>query len=139
MRRQLQVFLGGRYRFSATVQKFGLKYTPEGIKACMLLFDVALHTGTAIVVSQHIWAEVSPDVAQFDPHGGDKIAFSATVKEYYKLNGLGLDRLDYNVGGLEDLDLVTRPYADSLAFSKYWGNVKQSHVFNCKDEAPCTA
>ena len=68
-------------------------------------------------------------MAEFDPHGGDKIAFSATVKEYYKLNGQGLDRLDYNIGGLENLDLVTRPYADSLAFSKYWANVKQSHVF----------
>ena len=61
MRRQLQLFLGGKYRFFATVGKFGLKYTPGGIKACMLLFDVALHTGTAIVVSQHIWAEVSPE------------------------------------------------------------------------------
>ena len=138
MRRQLQIFLGGKYRFAATVGKFGLRYTPEGIKACMLLFDVALHTGTVIVTAQHIWTEVSPNVAEFDPHRGDRICFEATVKEYYKLNSQGLDRLDYNAGGLENLDLVTRPYDDGLAFSEYWGNVKQSHLFNRVNEASCT-
>jgi hypothetical protein len=139
MRQQLQLFLGEKYRFAATVGKFGLRYTPEGIKACMLLFDVAMHTGTVIVVSQHIWTEISPHVAEFDPRRGDRISFDATVKEYYKLNSLGLDRLDYNAGGLENVDLVTRPYENGLPFSEYWGNVKQSHLFNRANEEPCTA
>ena len=104
----------------------------------MLLYDVAMHTGTVIVVSQHIWTEVSPHVAEFNPHRGDRICFDATVKEYYKLNSQGLDRLDYNAGGLENLDLVTRPYVDGLAFSEYWQNVKQSHLFK-ESEVPCTA
>jgi len=49
------------------------------------------------------------------------------------------DRFDYSIGGLENLDLVTRPYTDGLAFSKYWANVKQSHVFKREDEVLCTA
>ncbi len=140
MRRQLQLFLGGKYHFSATVGKFGLRYTPEGIKACMLLFDVGLHLNSeAVVMSQHCWTEVSSIVAGFNPHRGDKISFDATIKEYYKLNSLGLDRLDYNVGDLENIDLITRPCVDGLAFSEYWGNVKQSHLFNRENEVPCTA
>ena len=39
----------------------------------------------------------------------------------------------------ENLDLVTRLYADGLAFSKYWANVKQSHVFKRENEVLCTA
>jgi hypothetical protein len=139
MRRQLQLFLGGKYHFSATVGKFGLRYTPAGIRACMLLFDVGLHLDSGVVMSQHIWTEVSSKVAEFNPRRGDRICFDATVKEYYKLNSQGLDRLDYNASGLENLDLVTRPYDDGLAFSEYWGNVMQSHLFNRENEVPCTA
>jgi len=106
----------------------------------MLLFDVGLHLNSeAVVMSQHCWTEVSPNVAEFNPRRGDTISFGATIKEYYKLNSLGLDRLDYNVGGLENIDLVTRPYVDGLAFSEYWSNVKQSRLFNRATEAPCTA
>jgi hypothetical protein len=56
------------------------------------------------------------------------------MKEYYKLNGHGLERLDYNAGELENIDLITRPYEDSLPFSEYWSNVKQSHRYQ---EALC--
>ena len=90
-----------------------------------------------IVVSQHIWTEVSPDVAEFNPHRGDRICFDATVKEYYKLNNQGLDRFYYNAGGLEKDDSSTRLYDDGLAFSEYWGNVKQSRLFNRENEASC--
>ena len=134
MRRQLQIFLGGKYPFSATVSKFGVRYMPGGLEACMLLFDVALHTGSIIVVAPHCWTEVNSEVAQFNPRGGDRISFDATIKEYYKFNGQGLERLDYNTGGLENIDLITRPYEDGLPFSEYWGNVKQSHHYQ---EALC--
>lgn len=139
MRRQLQLFLGGRYQFGADVTQFGLRYTPEGIKACMLLFDVAMHTGTLIVTAQHVWTEVTPEVAEFDPHFGDRILFDATVTQYYKIDRRGYEKIDYSIGPAENIDLITRPHDDGLAFSDYWGNVKQSHLFKRVNEASCTA
>lgn len=136
MRRQLQNFLGCRYPCSATVSKFGTRYTPRGLEACVLLYDVALYTGSIIVTAQHCWTEVNPHVAQFNPHRGDRICFGAVVKQYFKLSSVGLERLDYNVGHIDNVDLINRPYADGLAFSEYWNNVMASHCF--REAVPCT-
>jgi hypothetical protein len=139
MRRQLQLFLGAKYHFSADVGRFGYQYTPKGIEPCMLLYDVAFRAGNVIVTAQHCWTEVNSEVAQFNPQGGERISFDGTIKQYYKLNSRGLERIDYNVGQLENIDLVTHPYDNGLRFSEYWQNVKQSHLFNRKTEVQCTA
>lgn len=129
MRRRFQLFLGGRYQFSADVAKFSYRYTSEGLKPSMLLYDVALHTKTVIVTVGHCWVEVNSEVAQFNPQGGERICFYGTVEEYYKINGRGVERIDYTVGQLDNIDLVSRPYEDGLRFSDYWQNVKQSRAF----------
>ena len=86
----------------------------------MLLYNVAFRAGNVIVTAQHCWTGVNLEVAQFNPQGGERISFDGTIQQYYKLNSRGLERIDYAVGQLENLDLVSRPYDDGLRFSEYW-------------------
>ncbi|MCX6669011.1 MAG: hypothetical protein NTV25_04275 [Methanothrix sp.] len=140
MRRQLVPFLAGRYRFAATVEKFGLLYGPSKATApSMLLCDVALHTGSLIVVSQHCWTPVSPEVAELNPKRWDRICFDATVCEYYKFNGLGIELLDYSIGQLANIDLVAGG-GNGQSLAEYLNNLRQSRTFAQNQiEIPCTA
>lgn len=128
MRRQLMPFLGARYHFAGTVVKFGLRQE-LGKRAIptMMLCDVALHTGSQIVVSQHIWVCISQEMAEFNPKRGNRISFDATVQEYYKFNGSGQERLDYNIGQVTGLDLVAG--GEGLSLAEYLGNLRQSRRY----------
>jgi hypothetical protein len=63
MRRQIMPLLGGRYRGAAAVANFGLHHEPGRETApTMMLFDAALHVGSLIMMAQHIWTKVTPEV-----------------------------------------------------------------------------
>jgi hypothetical protein len=139
MRRQLMPLLGGRYRGAATVMKFGLNHAPGKRATLMMrLHDVALHVGSQIVVAQHIWTKVTPEVAALNPRTWSRIAFDATVEEYYKFTDAGEERLDYSIGRLANVELVAGSHG--LILSQYLGNLKQSQAFaRGQIEVPCPA
>ena len=139
MRRQLMPLLGGRYRSAATVVKFGLNHAPGRCAIPMMrLHDVALHVGSQIVVAQHIWTRVTPEVIALDPRTWSRIAFDATVEEYYMFTDSGEERLDYSIGQLANVELVSGSYG--LILSYYLGNLKQSQAFaRGQIEVPCPA
>lgn len=131
MRHQLQPFLGCKYLFSATVDKFGLvkrPYSGEGPTVC--LRDVLLHVpGSVIVPVDHVWATVGKTFARFNPSVGDRISFNAWVREYYKFNfRRGEERLDYCICRLSNFDTVSsdNPGKD---FATFWRQVKGSRRF----------
>ena len=139
MRRQLMPLLGGRYRCAATVAKFGLNHElGRAAEPMMMLYDLALHVGSQIVVAQHIWTKVTPEVAALNPQTWSRIAFDATVEEYYKFTGSGEERLDYGICQLANIDLVAGSYGFIL--SDYLGNLRQSQAFaRGQIEVPCPA
>jgi len=141
MRRQLMLFLGGQYRFAATVEKFGLRYElSRGAQPTMLLKDVALHTGTVIVVSQHMWTPITPEVVTLNPRRGDRISFNAVVCEYYKILDSGREKLDYSINKLANVDLVAGGNGLSLSLAEYLNNLRQSQIFaHNQIEIPCIA
>jgi len=99
--------------------------------------DVPLHTGSQIVVSQHIWVSVSREMAEFNPRRGDRICFDATVQQYYKFTASGLERLDYNIGQLMGIELVAG--GEGLGLVEYLGNLRQSRPYSQDQiEVPCT-
>jgi hypothetical protein len=81
MRRQLMPLLGGRYQGAGTVAKFGLHHERgKDTVLTVMLVDVELHVGSQIVVSQHIWTKVTPELAGLDPRRGSRISFSAVSR-----------------------------------------------------------
>jgi hypothetical protein len=140
MRRQLMPLLGGRYRGAATVMKFGLNH--ELVRAAepmMMLQDVALYVGSQIVVAQHIWTGVTPEVIAIDPRTRSRIAFNATVQEYYKFTLGGEERLDYCIGLLADIELIAGS-SNGVILSRYLNNLRQSQAFaRGQIEVPCPA
>jgi len=131
--------LGGRYRGAGTVAKFHLHYTPgTGLALMVMLADVELHVGSQIVVAQHVWTKATSEVAELDPRKGSRISFSAVVEEYYKFTDSGLERIDYGICQLEDVDLVAG--GEGVSFAEYIGNLKQSQTFAHRlIEIPCPA
>ena len=139
MRRQLMPFLGARYRFAATVVKFGLRHEIfRGALPTMMLHDAALHTGSVIVVAQHLWTDITNEVVQLNPRRGDRICFDATVQEYYKFNDNGRELLDYSIGKLANIDLASG--GEGLSLAEYLNNLKQSRTYtNGQIEVTCLA
>ncbi|MFZ3149446.1 MAG: hypothetical protein WA137_10435 [Methanothrix sp.] len=129
MRRQLQLFLGEKYLFSADVAKFGLREVAyRGAAPTMLLENVLLHSGTIIVPIDHLWTYAGKSIARFNPRKGDRISFNAWVREYYKTNyNTGEERLDYCIGRLSALDLVTSNGGPD--FATFWNWMRNSRKF----------
>ncbi len=128
MRRQLMALLGGRYYGAGTVARFHLHYTTSmGLAIMAMLVDVELHVGSQIVVSQHIWTKVTPELAELNPRRGSRISFSAVVEEYYKFTDSGLERIDYGICQLEDVGLVAG--GGGVSFAEYIDNLRQSRTF----------
>jgi len=128
MRRQLMPFLGARYRFAATVVKFGLRHEiSRGALPTMLLHDAALDTGSVIVVAQHLWTDITNEVVQLNPRRGDRICFDAIVQEYYKFNDSGRELLDYTIGKLANIDLASG--GKGLSLVEYLNNLKRSKTY----------
>jgi hypothetical protein len=129
MRRQLQLFLGCKYLFSGDVARFGLRKVPyRGAEPTMMLKNVLLHSGTIIVPVDHVWTYVGKSIARFNPRKGDRIAFHAWVREYYKLNyNTGEESLDYCIAHLSALDLVTSNGGPD--FASFWTLMRNSKKF----------
>jgi len=129
MRHQLQPFLGCKYRFSGAVAKFGLREVAyRGAKPTMMLENVNLHCGTIAVPINHVWTYVGKSIARFNPRKGDRIAFHAWVREYYKTNyNTGEERLDYCIDRLSALDLVANNGGPD--FATFWNWMKNSKKF----------
>ncbi len=129
MRRQLQVFLGGKYLFSGDVARFGLrKVAYRGAEPTMMLKNVLLHSGTVIVPIDHVWTYVGKNIAGFNPRKGDRIAFNAWIREYSKYNyNTGEERLDYCITHLSALDLVAG--GDGQDFATFWTHLMHSRKF----------
>jgi hypothetical protein len=82
-----------------------------------------------IVPVDHVWATVGKTFARFNPSAGDRIGFSAWVREYYKFNcRTGEERLDYCICRLSNFDTVSsdNPGKD---FATFWRQVKGSRRF----------
>ena len=140
MRRQLMPFLGCKYLFSASVEKFGLRTVAyRGAEPTMLLKDLCLHTGTVIVPTDHVWTYVGKTIAGFNPRRGDRIAFNAWVREYQKYNSnIGEFRLDYCIARLSNLDLISA--GEGQSFADYWTKLSRSGKFvTDRIVVPCTA
>jgi hypothetical protein len=140
VRPQLQLFVGCKYPFSATVRNFGLrKVAYRGDEPTVCLRDVLLHSGTVIVPIDHVWANVVKTFAQFNPEKGDRICFNAWIIEYYKYNyNTGEDRLDYCIERLSKLDHIEHS-CSGADFADFWSKLKQSGRFiTDRIEVPCT-
>lgn len=85
MRKQLQK-LGdaNRYRFTAEVVRFGWKRGFKKDLQTILVKDVYLDGATPKLVSSHLWFTVGKQFERLALKSGDKIQFSARVKEYLK-------------------------------------------------------
>ncbi len=141
MRHQLMPFLGCKYPFSATVDKFGLRKLPyRGAEPTMMLKDLLLHSGTVIVPVDHVWTYVGKNIARFNPRRGDRISFNAWVREYYKYNyKSGEEQLDYCIDRLSALDLVAGG-DEGQDFATFWNQLKRSRKFiSDRLVVPCTA
>lgn len=83
MREALQQRHGKRGQFSGTVQRFGSKPAYRGPNlVTLLLVDVRDEAGTE--VADHLWFVVRKQLKSLNLQPGDKIEFTARVKEYVK-------------------------------------------------------
>lgn len=141
MRTSLQLFLGCKRPFTATVGKFGLRHQfCSGDEPTMLLKNLVLHAhGGAEIPIDHVWVSVGKKIARHNPRRGDVLRFDARVREYYKFNRhTGLESLDYCIGHLTAIERLEA--GNGLDFATFWSRLKESRRFvTDRIEVPCTA
>lgn len=140
MRTSLQIFLGCKRPFTATVGKFGLRHQPySGDQPTMLLKHLILHAhGGSEVPIDHVWVYVGKKIAKINPRRGDRLHFDARVREYHKFNRhTGKESLDYCIGHLANIERLQA--GNGLDFATFWATLKESRKFvTDRIEVPCT-